>query len=202
MKWKKSINFIISTVILILSLALFLLLFLTPYGFVDMSAEPEVTAETNTSGVPVIEPSNYPVIDGEKLEMEIFKEVNEIRRMDGRDPFVHSEGIRMIARLHSVDMARRNYFNHTSPEGLNPKNRHEEYDGCKAPNENIAKISDPSTSNTTLLSSRIISLWRSSPGHNKSMMTSYDNVAGVGVYVTENKSIYVTMNFCREHPNA
>lgn len=34
------------------------------------------------------------------------------------------------------------------------------------------------------------------------MMTAYDNVAGVGVYVTANKSIYVTMNFCREYLDA
>lgn len=34
------------------------------------------------------------------------------------------------------------------------------------------------------------------------MLTPYDKVSGVGVYVTENRTLYVTQNFCREHPNA
>lgn len=53
------------------------------------------------------------------MENLIFELVNEKRTESGKDPFVLSERVRLIARLHSKDMADRAFFNHTNPEGRN-----------------------------------------------------------------------------------
>lgn len=202
MQLKKTLNFVTSMIILGTSLLLLLLFFLASGGYIDMTSEPEIKAETNTTGVPVANASDHSVIDGERLEMEIFNKVNEHRRNHGIDPFVHSERVRLIARLHSFDMGKQGYFNHTSPGGNNPRDRHNQYDGCESPNENIAKIGNLVNNNASKIANDVVSMWTNSSGHNTTQLSDYYHVSGVGVYVTQNRSLYVTMNFCREHPNA
>lgn len=191
------------------SLAVLIVLFLVASavilvqtGVIDLTVEPEKYGSENTSGIPVVEASAYPGIDGEQLEIAIYEEVNERRVSAGRNRLVHSEKVRLIARIHSKDMADRGFYDHTNPDGLGSRGRHEKYDGCKDTNENINLLIYIETNATYETAEAVVDSWANSPGHNKSMMTSYDHVTGVGVYVTENKSLYVTQNFCREHPNA
>lgn len=202
MSWKKNFRLLVSISILLLFVSLLSAAIATSVGVIDLKPDPEVHAEQNTTGVPVVNASEHPDIDERVLEMEIFDGVNERRIESGVDPFVHSERIRLIARLHSADMAKRDFFNHTNPDGIAPPRRHDSYDGCERPNENIAVLRQPATNDTETIAKNIVSMWSNSEGHNNSMMTRFDKVSGVGVYVTENKDIYVTQNFCREHPNA
>lgn len=134
--------------------------------------------------------------------MALFEKVNERRKSRDLEPFVHSERVRLIARLHSADMGRRGYFAHTNPEGNGSPGRHDKFDACENPNENIAEWPKLPTNETDRIAERIVTGWANSSRHNQSMLTSYDKVAGVGVYVTEDRDLYVTQNFCREHPNA
>lgn len=171
-------------------------------GVIDLSSNPVIDAEQNTTGVPVVEPSNHPTINGSKLELTIHRQVNDRRKAHEVKEFVHSERVRLIARLHSADMAKRDFFNHTNPDGTGPPGRHEMYDGCEMPNENIAMIQDFSMNNTTQLAKEVVKGWSGSEGHNKTQLSDYYHVTGVGVHVTEDRELYVTQNFCREHPNA
>lgn len=202
MNWKKSFRFAISLSILLLFVGFLSAAIATSVGIIDLRPEPDIDAKQNTTGVPAMNTSEYPGIDGEILEERIFDAVNERRIEGGVEPFVHSERVRLIARLHSADMAEREFFNHTNPDGIAPPGRHERYEGCDRPNENIAVLRRPDTNDTEAIAKNIVSMWSNSEGHNKSMMISYDKVSGVGVYITEEKNIYVTQNFCREHPNA
>lgn len=202
MSWKNHLRFLVSIMVLLLFVAFLGAAVATSAGLIDLKPEPVTKAEQNSTGVPAANTTEYPSIDGAALEMEIFNAVNERRTKAGADPFVHSQRVRLIARIHSADMAERKFFNHTNPDGIAPPGRHQKYQGCDRPNENIAVLRQPTTNNTETLSDEIVSLWRNSEGHNTSMMTSFDRVTGVGVYVTKNKDIYVTQNFCREHPNA
>ena len=202
MGWKKGYRFVLSLSILLIFVGLLSAAIATSVGVIDLKPDPDIHAEQNTTGVPAVNTSEHPDIDGDALEMEIFEAVNERRIKSGVDPFVNSERIRFIARLHSADMAKREFFNHTNPDNVAPPGRHESYDGCERPNENIAVLRRPDTNDTEAIAKKIVSMWTDSEGHNRSMMTSFDKVSGVGVYVTENKDIYVTQNFCREHPNA
>lgn len=202
MGWIKGLRFVVSISILLLFVGILGAAVATSVGIIDLRPEPEIRAEQNTTGVPAVNTTEYPGIDGEVLEIKIFGAVNERRNKTGVDPFIHSERIRLIARLHSADMAEREFFNHTNPDGIAPPGRHQKYHGCERPNENIAVLRQPSTNDTEAIATNIVTMWSNSGGHNKSMTTSFDKVSGVGVYVTENKEIYVTQNFCREHPNA
>lgn len=178
------------------------MLFFVSSGIIDLSKDPVTDAEQNTTGVPNVTSSEHPSIDGYTLEIRIFERVNELREAHGRDPFVHSERVRLISRMHSADMAKRGFFDHTNPDGLSPPDRHEKYDGCEDPNENIVEWESFTMNDTDKIAREVVSSWSNSPGHNSSMLTSYDKVSGVGVYVTEQKELYVTQNFCRAHPNA
>jgi uncharacterized protein YkwD len=169
---------------------------------IDLDPDPVTDAPANTTGVPDVEASNHTQIDGEALEMAIYQEVNERRQNAGREPLVHSERVRLIARLHSKDMAKRDYFDHTNPDGEGSAERHDNYDGCENTNENIAYITSAQNLTVREISETVVNMWSESPGHNKSMLTSYDKVTGVGVYVTAERELYVTQNFCWEHPNA
>ena len=199
---KKLLDFTVSVAILVCSIGVFALFGAYSMGFIDLSSEPTVQAEENTSNVPRVPASEHPDMDGVLLENLIFERVNEKRVEEGKDPFVHSERVRLIARIHSNDMADRDFFDHTNPDGNGSSERHERYEGCKITNENIAMWENPPTSNESELARKIVNGWANSSGHKENMYTSYDKVSAVGVYVTENRSLYVTQNFCREHPNA
>lgn len=198
---KKLLN-VLSTVLLFVLFIVTSLLLLPAIGIVDVTSEPKVHGPENTTGVPEVTSSVHPAINGSELEILIQREVNDRRTAAGKEPFVHSKRVQLIARIHSKDMAEREFFDHTNPDDEGSRERHESYDGCDDTNENIAKWESVPESNTTNIAERIVDGWADSEGHNTSMMTSYDKVAAVGVYVTKEKDLYVTQNFCREHPNA
>lgn len=199
---RKSTNFILSVTLLGLFAVGVLTIVAFSAGFIDLTSEPQVQGETNTTGVPEVDASEHPEIDGEDLEREIFDKVNEKRETTGKEPFIQSERVRLIARLHSKDMVERDFFNHTNPDGQGSTERHQEYDGCEMPNENIAEWGPLPTTDIENISRVIVDGWSNSSAHNSIQMSDYYRVAGVGVHVTEEKELYVTMNFCREHPNA
>lgn len=201
MVWKRVLNVVSAVILLALAGALVVTLAVT-FGPVDRASQPDVDGPENTTGVPEVEASAHPDIDGERLEMEIFEAVNERRSEYGREPFVHSERIRLIARLHSKDMADRDFYDHRNPDGQGSEERHEEYDGCESTNENIAYLTPRQVNETDDVAATFVEMWANSPGHNTSMLTPYGRVSAVGVYVTQRGEIYATQNFCREHPNA
>ena len=56
-------------------------------------------------------------------EMECFDATNAFRVNHGMPPLLHDETAAITARKHSQDMADRDYFSHTTPEGLEPWDR-------------------------------------------------------------------------------
>lgn len=193
---------IVSTIVLIPLLLLVVSFFVVEAGLVDLTTDPVVHAPENTTGIPEIAASKNPHLDGKALEKEIYDEVNERRASNGREPLVHSERIRLISRNHSKDMAERDYYDHVSPDGQTPPDRHKRYDGCDHPNENIVRWLSISEYDIETIAQQIVEQWVNSEGHNKTLMSDRYHVTGVGIYVTEEGDLYVTQNFCREHPNA
>jgi len=53
-------------------------------------------------------------------EIAMFGMLNRERRSRGLGMLAFDEDLRSIARQHAEDMALRNYFSHTSPDGLSP----------------------------------------------------------------------------------
>lgn len=197
--WFKWVRFTVSVFVLTSAMVTLSTFIFVSAGLIDLSKDPVTDAEQNTTGVPNVTSSEYPSINGHNLEMEIFERVNERRKAHGREPFVHSERVRLISRIHSLDMAKRDFFNHTNPDGVSPPGRHKKYDGCESPNENIVEWESFTTNDTSKIAKEVVASWSNSPAHNSTQLSRYYHVSGVGVYVTENRGIYVTQNFCREH---
>lgn len=198
----KTVTTFFSLVLLSGIVILFSLLIAWEASVIDLSADPAAEGPTNTTGVPEVTASQHPDVNGEQLEIAIYEEVNE-RRIDADlEPLVHSERVRLIARLHSKDMADRNFFSHTNPDGDGSRERHSRYNGCEHTNENIFKWPQITTYDPDEISNEAVDWWANSPGHNSNMMSEYRTVTGVGVHVTDNGTLYVTQDFCREHPNA
>ncbi|MFQ3318127.1 MAG: hypothetical protein ACI80F_000174 [Natronomonas sp.] len=202
MGWEKTVLNGVSVIGLIVICVVISLVFAVQTGVIDQTYEPDVNGPTNTSGVPEVSASNYSSVDGEELEMAIYHEVNERRADAGKERLVHSERVRLIARLHSKDMADRSFYDHTNPEGLGSPGRHDKYDGCEITNENLYLWEPLPTNDTEQIAENVVNGWANSTGHNTTQMSEYSIVTGVGVYITKNSTLYVTQNFCREHPNA
>ena len=160
-----------------------------------------------------------PTIDIRQLEDRTHELINAERIERGLSPLDHIEKIRLIARSHSEDMAARDYFAHTSPEGLSPTDRGNEagYDCRKnygsyytyglAENIHQGWLYD----SYRTLNGRIVSYdwftleglartavdgWMTSPGHRQNILDdSYDRT-GIGVAIAEDGKVYITQNFC------
>ena len=83
--------------------------------------------------------------------------------------------LRCAARLHSMDMAVRGFFDHTNPDGESPWDRVDETDYTGfASGENIAAgYPDPAA---------VMEGWMNSPGHCSNIMNPDNDELGVGYY--------------------
>ena len=114
-------------------------------------------------------------------EAEILDEINEMRSESQEcngttyppaPPLEEHEELACASRIHSWDMYNRGYFDHDTPEGLNPSDRVALMGSViNMAGENLA--STPSTP---------VSLWMDSPGHCANIMNASYDYAGVGRY--------------------
>lgn len=148
-------------------------------------AQPSPTANPPTPPTPPTPiPPPTPADPDTSLEDQVLVEVNA-RRAAGAvcggtafppaKPLAMNEQLRVAARRHSVDMAKRGYFDHVSPEGTQPADRMKAagFDVSVGWNgENIA--AGRSTSQGT------VQQWMDSPGHCENIMDAHFTVIGVG----------------------
>lgn len=90
-------------------------------------------------------------------------------------PLAAEPQLRCAARLHSMDMLERDFFDHTNPDGLSPWDRVDltDYTGS-AIGENIAwGQSSPE---------QVMDSWMNSPGHCSNIMNPEATELGVGYY--------------------
>jgi uncharacterized protein YkwD len=138
-----------------------------------------------------------------QFENEVLTLVNE-RRAQGAtcgehgtfgpaEPLSMSPELRCSARLHSKDMADRNFFDHTNPDGVDPFARMAAagYSGGSG-GENIA-MGDRSPQ-------AVVEGWMGSPGHCRNIMDPGYTLIGVGYYEQPGGDIwssgtYWTQNF-------
>ena len=111
---------------------------------------------------------------------------------NGLSPFTWNETAAKAARLHSADMGKRNYFDHTNPDGKTPIDRLKASGAgpYRLWGENIA------AGQSNAIDAHYS--WLNSPGHRKNMLHSGATTLGVGVargISTSDYDIYYTQNF-------
>jgi uncharacterized protein YkwD len=128
-------------------------------------------------------------------ESYVLQSVNEQRAAAGVGPVKLDAGVTGIARDRSNDMAARNYFSHTSPEGkqflnmLGDRNIAYKYGGeilarNNYPNDQAAKVA--------------IDSYLNSPAHKAIMLDGRFNYVGVGHAVDANGMHYFTVIFIQQ----
>ncbi|MGE5342312.1 MAG: CAP domain-containing protein [Candidatus Omnitrophota bacterium] len=115
------------------------------------------------------------------MEKQILTLTNQERAKDGLKTLSGEPNLSTIARFHSEDMAKRNYFSHIDPDKKGPFDRvakmHRRFIGTGG--ENIVMITktvpDPST-----LARYMVDEWMGSPGHRANILNDEDALLGVG----------------------
>jgi len=106
--------------------------------------------------------------------LDIFSLTNQTREGVGEIPLVLDPDLNLVAQAHARDMAARNFFDHTNPDGLSPFDRLSaagiEY---RSAGENIAWY--PSAESA-------VQGWINSSGHYENLIRSSFGHIGIGVY--------------------
>ena len=158
-----------------------------------------------------------PRINIAKLEAQIHRLINRERKRKGLKPLAWNAALSRIARTHSKDMARRDYFHHYSPEGHDFLWRYERAGyscGIRIGNiihtggENILQNNlydsvttingDPyyDWNSQKKIAETSVRGWMKSPGHRKNILTPHWQKEGIGVVIAPDGKVYITQNFC------
>jgi uncharacterized protein YkwD len=109
------------------------------------------------------------------IERSLLCLTNAHRVRNDVKPLLRDTRLSKAARAHSADMAARGFFEHTTPEGLDPSARAAAAGYPGGAGENIA-----TTSEGTVFA--LFELWRTSTqGHNENMLNPNYRAAGFGV---------------------
>ncbi|MFA9416558.1 CAP domain-containing protein [Natrinema sp. HArc-T2] len=185
------------------------------------SPEPPPAGERNPT---VVDPgdlgnSSYEtdveVVRSATVEDFVHAKINDRRAAHDLPPLEWDGTVASVARAHSTDMARRDYFAHRNPDGEAPGDRFQDVgDYCRGYGENIAKTwlgrrvsqadGDGIVRHRTAegLATGLVNQWMNSTSHRQAILEegrtpSWDR-AGVGVYITDDGAVYAGQNFCQE----
>jgi len=126
------------------------------------------------------------------IERTAFEKTNEARVQNGLQPLAWDPLLCKMARMHSEDMARRGYFAHETPEGLEPKDRSRALGllHFRVLAENIAfnkGFADPGAF--------AVERWMTSGGHRANILYIGFQSSAIGSYVAADGSVYLTQVF-------
>jgi uncharacterized protein YkwD len=192
-----------------------LAVFFSFFACLPQSSEKSPAPSRQKSPLPGRE--NQPKLDLSSLEKRIHDLINKERQKHGLSTIRWDDALKRIAQKHSADMAKRNYFSHTSPEGRDFSYRYIKSGyACAITIENrIYKGGENLfqnnlyTSVTTVngvsyydwntledIAETTVEGWMNSPGHRKNILTPVWLREGIGVSIAPDDKVYITENFC------
>ncbi|MFI6450128.1 CAP domain-containing protein [Streptosporangium amethystogenes] len=156
---------------------------------------PSPTSTAPTSGpVPTptatTKPAPTPAPGGSTTSEEVVRLTNAERQKGGCAPLVSDPQLRSAAQGHSADMAAKNYFSHTSPDGtdMTARIKASGFSPMRAWAENIAM--------GQRTPAEVVKGWMNSSGHRANIMNCAYTHLGVGV-ANSSRGIYWTQNFAK-----
>lgn len=109
---------------------------------------------------------------------KVLSLVNAERAKQGLSALTLDQNLSAVAYAHSKDMAQRNFFSHTNPDGQSPFDRMKANGiSYKTAAENIA-VGQSSPE-------QVVSSWMNSEGHRKNILNGNFNKMGIGLYETQ-----------------
>ncbi len=127
------------------------------------------------------------------MEWHMLRLLNKDRKAHGLPGLFMQEDLREVARKHSRDMAKKDYFSHTNHQGKSPSDRLKKARVTDAiSGENLAKIGG--FAHPTVRAE--IGLMNS-PGHRANILNTKYNCVGMGVVKSATRIYYYTQNFAK-----
>ncbi len=154
---------------------------------------PVTVAPTPAATAPVAIPTTDFAVQVEQL---VHTKINAERSKVGLATLALDSTLAIVARAHSADMAKNNYFNHTNLAGCSSS--------CRVTNagyqwstvgENIYMMSGYKLS-ADATAQMIVDGWMNSPGHKANIVNTNFTYEGIGVAQVGN-SLYATEDFAR-----
>jgi uncharacterized protein YkwD len=195
----------------------------------DIVTSPTVTHSQISQIVPTLQPAivkniestvgnSPPAVDIPTLENRVHELINQQRRNNGLSSLSYDTSLASIARKHSADMAKNNYFSHYTLQGLDPtgrgsqagyscyKNYGSYYTTGIAENIMQNNLYDSVTYYNGIpryawntqeeIAQSTVDGWMTSPGHRQNILTSTYNREGIGVAIASDDKVYITEDFC------
>jgi uncharacterized protein YkwD len=122
-------------------------------------------------------------------EDQVSTLINQQRASHNCGPLTTDAKLRTVARAHSTDMSARNYFSHTSPDGVTFAVRIRSTGYTLGSAENIAWGYRSAAD--------VVNGWMNSPGHRRNILNCAYNRVGVGLAYKSDGSPYWTQDFVR-----
>ena len=143
----------------------------------DTSSEPADGSDSDSTGGSTV-----------KMATEVVTLTNAERQKAGCPPLSNNRTLRRVATAHSEDMAERDFFSHTNPDGEDPGDRAAAagYDGYAG--ENIAMGYQSAKA--------VVEAWMESSGHRENILNCSSTEIGVGV-ADSPRGLYWTQMFGR-----
>jgi uncharacterized protein YkwD len=133
-------------------------------------------------------------LDETETERLVYEKINDERGERNLTIMASGDALTAVARNHSQDMAERGYFNHTTPDGVEPAMRVERAGiQCDSVGENIIKLGR--NNHEEPLAEDAVAAWLDSPGHLMNIVDTDWTRTGVGLFATED-TVYITQVFC------
>lgn len=204
--------------------------FNTPtYTTSNIVTNPTMTYSQISQIVPTLQPevvkniestvgNSPPAIDIPTLELRVHELINQQRRSNGLPSLSYDTSLASIARKHSADMAKNNYFSHYNLQGLDPTGRGSQVGYSCYKNygsyyttgiaENIMQnnlydsvtyyngIARYAWNTQEEIAQSTVDGWMTSPGHRQNILTSTYNREGIGVAIATDNKVYITEDFC------
>jgi uncharacterized protein YkwD len=144
-------------------------------------------------------------VEVSEIEDLVHEEMNQRRRDHGVSPLERSEKLDTIARYKSWDMAQRDYFAHQGLNGTSHQVLRDRYNSdCKNTGQNLHKanhqgmekrIKDELDNSEKIARVAVNSLMNST-GHRKNILDPDYELQGIGIFVDENGTVFLTQEFC------
>jgi len=155
--------------------------------------------------------------DLSKIEHLIHDMINIEREHHKLNVLTWNTDLNIIARGHSRDMVKRNFFSHTTPEGYGFPQRYSKAGfSCSLRSgntiftgaENISQdnlyhsvkyrnnIPSYQWNSSREIARSVVDRWMNSPPHRKNILFPHWRSEGIGISITEEGKVLITQNFC------
>lgn len=130
--------------------------------------------------------------EASEIERRAFEQTNQVRVQNGLPPFEWDADVCRVARAHSENMSRLNFFSHVSPDGLRMRDRARAAGilTYKVMGENIAYnqgYEDPGAF--------AVERWMASEKHRANILSPEFRAMAIGMYIAADGSVFLTQTF-------